>query len=140
MRQDGDGRLSAGLPVAQEDTSDHAEANAWIGEAPSSRLSSDEWGCIADSLDLSSRQLQIVQCVFDGLDEPSIGRALGLSCHTVHAHLNRLYKKVGVKSRCELIVRVFVAYLSRLSARRRRAVEAAYRRSGVGWTGAARRR
>jgi DNA-binding NarL/FixJ family response regulator len=68
---------------------------------------------IADSLDLSDRQLEIVRCVFDGLDETSISRELDISHHTVHTYLDRLYRKVGVKSRCELVVQVFLAYLSR---------------------------
>jgi DNA-binding NarL/FixJ family response regulator len=68
---------------------------------------------IADTLDLSDRQLEIGRCVFDGLDEGSISRELDISHHTVHTYLDRLYRKVGVKSRCELVVRVFLAYLSR---------------------------
>ena len=116
MRQDGSGSLRARLPGTQQNTSDHTEANACFGELPSSHLSDDWWRSIADSLDLSVRQLQIVRCIFDGFDEPTIGHKLGLSSHTIHAHLNRLYKKIRVKSRCELIVRVFLAYLSRAPA------------------------
>ncbi len=113
MHQDGNGGLRVHVPTAQRDTSSvHAKANAWIGEPPSSHMSTDEWRSIAGILGLPRRQLQIVQCVFDGLDEPSIGQELGLSSHTVHAHLNRLYKKIHVNSRCELIVRVFLAHLS----------------------------
>ena len=95
-------------------------------------LSDDKWRSIAESLGLSRRQLQIVRCVFDGLDEPSIGHQLRVFSHTVHSHLNRLYKKIRVKSRCELIVLVFLNYLSRASPSRRRASEVAPRRSGVG--------
>lgn len=117
MHQDGNSGLRAYLPAAQRDTSSvHAKANAWIGEPPSSHLSTDEWWSIAHSLDLSVRQLQIVQCVFDGFGEPSTGQELDLSSHTVHAHLNRIYKKTHVKNRCELIVRVFLAFLSQASA------------------------
>ncbi len=110
--RDGNGRLRARQPAAQTNTFDHAEANPWLREHPSSRLSNDEWRSIADSLDLSVRQLEVVRCVFDGLGEPSIGHQLGVSSHTIHAHLNRLYKKIRVKSRCELIVRVFLAYVA----------------------------
>ncbi len=92
------------------------EVNVWPGELPSSHLSNDEWRSIAELLDLSGRQQQVVRCIFDGFDEPSTAKVLGISCHTVHAHLNRLYKKIHVKSRCELIVRIFLAYLFRFPA------------------------
>ena len=112
MPQEGNGSLRPRLSAAQRDPSDHAEASAWINEPPSSNLSNDEWRRIADSLGLSVRQLQIVRGVFDGLDEPSIAHQLGVSSHTIHAHLNRLYRKIRVKSRCDLIVRVFLAYVA----------------------------
>jgi DNA-binding NarL/FixJ family response regulator len=89
------------------------QGSARISQRPSTRLRKAQWRVIADSLDLSDRQLEIVRCVFDGLDETSISRELDISHHTVHTYLDRLYRKVGVKSRCELIVRVFLAYLSR---------------------------
>lgn len=83
---------------------------------PSSHLDAREWRSVMRSLDLSDRQLEVVQCVFDGLDEPSIAEKLDVSAHTIHAHLNRLYKKICVKSRCEVIVRVFLAYVMPASA------------------------
>lgn len=92
------------------------EVSVWPGGLPSSHLSHDEWRSITELLGLTDRQQQIVRCVFDGFDEPSIAKVLGISCHTVHAHLNRLYKKIHVKSRCELIVRMFLAYLFRFPA------------------------
>ncbi|MHC4696602.1 MAG: helix-turn-helix domain-containing protein [Planctomycetota bacterium] len=111
--------LGPPLPTSQRDTlSERADEDAWIEDPPSCRLTDEEWNTIADSLDLSVRQLQIVQCIFDGYDEPSIGEELGLSSHTVHAHLNRLYKRMSVRSRCELIVHVFLAFLSRAPAGR----------------------
>ena len=54
--------------------------------------------------------------IFDGLHEESIGRQLEISSHTVHAHINRLYSKLQVKSRSELIVHVFLTYVSQVSA------------------------
>jgi DNA-binding NarL/FixJ family response regulator len=50
--------------------------------------------------------------VFDGFDQEEISRELNISPHTVHTHLDRLYRKLRVKSRCELVVLVFLAYLS----------------------------
>lgn len=77
-------------------------------------------------LQLSDRELQIIQCVFDGMKELAVAQTLGISAHTVHAHVKRLYRKLGVGNHCELLTRVFAAYValasgdeSRPSARRR---------------------
>ena len=83
----------------------------------SSCLAAQDWAAIARQLGISFRQLQIIQCVFDGLGGPEIGKALGVSPHTVHAHLARLYRALGVTSRCELIVQMFLAYLGTEEAR-----------------------
>jgi Bacterial regulatory proteins, luxR family len=44
---------------------------------------------------------------------------LGISSHTVHTHLERLYHKLAVGSRAALISRIFVEYLSLRAERRR---------------------
>lgn len=88
------------------------ESKTWSGGSPSSHLSDDQWRLIGMALGLSPRHLQIVRCIFDGLDEAAIGRELDISCCTVHAYMDRLHKKLRVRSRCDLIVRVFLAYLS----------------------------
>ncbi len=66
----------------------------------------DVWCCIADSLSLSTRELQITQGVFDDMPEKAIARELGISPHTVHTHLDRLYHKLQVSSRVALVVRI----------------------------------
>jgi len=88
------------------------ESETWGGGNPSSHLSDDQWRLIGMALGLSPRHLQIVRCIFDGLDEAAIARELGLSSCTVHAYMDRLHKKLRARSRCDLIVQVFLAYLS----------------------------
>jgi len=53
-----------------------------------------------------------VQAVFDDQNESRIARSLGISAHTVHTHIERVYRKLGVSSRVTLVVRVFVEHLS----------------------------
>jgi DNA-binding CsgD family transcriptional regulator len=79
----------------------------------STQLKDDAWAAIGDSLRLSGRERQIVTCVVEaGLDtDDEIGCRLGMSPHTVHTHLERLYKKIGVASRSHLILRVFAEYV-----------------------------
>lgn len=71
-----------------------------------------QWEHLRRKLDLSGRQLEIVQCVFDDWVSGRIALELGISDHTVHTHVERLYRKLGVNSRCELIVRVVAECLN----------------------------
>lgn len=73
---------------------------------PSRCFHAEHWQRLAGSLGLPRRQLQIVQCALDGYDLRAIAAELAISEHTVHTHLNRLYKRTGVKSRRELVARV----------------------------------
>ena len=54
-------------------------------------LSDDAWNAIAESLNLSQRETQIVQGVFDDLKDTAIAEELGISRHTVHTHIRRMY-------------------------------------------------
>lgn len=91
----------------------------WTRKPPSAHLSKADWDAISDLLDLSNRQLEIVRFLIDGYDEHAIGTQLGISSHTVHAHMNRLYKKTKVRSRGDLVVRVMIAYIARSATKKR---------------------
>lgn len=70
-------------------------------------LSPEQWRSVAAQLHLSERELQVVHGVFDDLKEAAIAQRLGISAHTVHTHLERMYRKLGVNGRCQLIIEVF---------------------------------
>ena len=53
--------------------------------------------------------------VFDDKKEVEIAQELKISAHTVHTYLGRLYRKLNVSSRAQLIVRVFAEYLAQFS-------------------------
>jgi DNA-binding CsgD family transcriptional regulator len=67
-------------------------------------------------LALSARESDIVKAVFEDQKEYCIAANLGISSHTVHTHLERIYRKLHVSSRVALVVRVFTEYLSTRSA------------------------
>jgi len=69
-----------------------------------------EWRSLSSCLGLSPRECGIVRGVFDGESEKRIAERLGLSPHTVHTYLWRIYRKLQVQSREELLVRVFVEF------------------------------
>jgi DNA-binding CsgD family transcriptional regulator len=52
---------------------------------------------------LSSREREVTQYVASGMTNTEIAQALGLSRHTVKNYLFRIFDKVGVSSRTELI-------------------------------------
>jgi DNA-binding CsgD family transcriptional regulator len=53
---------------------------------------------------LTRRQEQIVNMVIEGLPKPEIAEKLDLSAHTVKNHLYRIYEKLGISNRTELIL------------------------------------
>jgi len=69
-----------------------------------------EWRSLATCLGLSPRECGIVRAVFDGESEKGAAERLGLSPHTVHTYLWRIYRKLHVQSREELLVRVFAEF------------------------------
>jgi len=77
-------------------------------------LTYNAWKAIARSLRISDRELQIIQGIFDDRKEFAIADELKISMHTVHTHLERLYRKLGVSSRVGLILCILSEYLSSL--------------------------
>jgi DNA-binding CsgD family transcriptional regulator len=80
---------------------------------PSERLlfSNETWRLLTRSLRLSLREAQIVLAIFDDEKESAMASDLGISPHTVHTHIDRLYRKLSVSSRVALVLRIFVEYL-----------------------------
>lgn len=74
-------------------------------------VSEETWQSLGRSLSLSDRELQVVQSLFRNDAETGIAADLGISPHTVHSHIDRIHKKLGVTSRVALVVEVFRAYL-----------------------------
>jgi len=63
----------------------------------------------AEAYNLTAREREVLTMVVDGLDVAGIAEALVISVGTVKAHLHRIYKKVGVSGRAELM-RTFSAF------------------------------
>jgi DNA-binding NarL/FixJ family response regulator len=54
---------------------------------------------------LSAREQQVLQSLLDGLSEKQVAARLSLSPDTVHTYVKRLYDKLRVSSRAELLSR-----------------------------------
>lgn len=84
------------------------------GRGPS--LSEATWEHVAASLRLSGREVQILNGILQNNTPLEIANDLGISVHTVHSHLARLYRKMNVSSRAELILEVFKEYVSQYAS------------------------
>jgi DNA-binding NarL/FixJ family response regulator len=56
---------------------------------------------------LTSREEQVVALVSDGLSNRCVASELGLSEHTVKKYLFRIFEKLGISSRVELVLYAF---------------------------------
>ena len=69
------------------------------------------WAGVSQSLRLSKREVEILQCLILGDNEREVALFIGLTCRTVRTHLERIRWKLGVHTRVELIVRLCDAHL-----------------------------
>jgi DNA-binding CsgD family transcriptional regulator len=69
------------------------------------------WLSIVQSLRLSAREAQIARLLLNDATEGAIAETLSISPHTVHTHLERLYRKLNVRSRCQVVIRIFQRYV-----------------------------
>jgi DNA-binding NarL/FixJ family response regulator len=69
-----------------------------LASAPTLRSVNARWPSL-----LSKREIQVVHCLAEGLGNREIADRLKLSQHTVKNHLFRIFDKLGVSSRIELL-------------------------------------
>jgi DNA-binding CsgD family transcriptional regulator len=74
-------------------------------------ISVHEWKLMVCALALSPRESEIARLILQGMDEVQIASALRIAPRTVHAHVERAYRKAGVHSRSDLVVRLFREYV-----------------------------
>jgi DNA-binding CsgD family transcriptional regulator len=74
-------------------------------------INATDWARISDSLKLSSRESQIAFLVLADISENTIADRLAISKHTVHSHIERLYRKLAIRSRSQLVGKLFEAYV-----------------------------
>ena len=77
-------------------------------------LPDDRWSQIASECGLTQRETEIVRSVLDNLDTNDIATRLAIAPRTVRAHLEHVYRKLRLRTRCDLILLVFAASLDGL--------------------------
>lgn len=68
-----------------------------------------DWLPALAALGLSRQQQRVVALILDGKGDKQIAAALGISFHTVRTHLKRIFARLGVGDRVELVLRVLAA-------------------------------
>jgi DNA-binding CsgD family transcriptional regulator len=61
---------------------------------------------MAQSNELSKREWEVAELLLQGKSNKQIALALGIAEHTVEFHLKNIYKKLGVSSRAEAIIKL----------------------------------
>jgi len=72
-------------------------------------LTSDEWHHAMRSLTLTPQQAKIVELILHGRQDKQIASALHLSQATVRTHLARLFARLEINDRVELVLRVLAS-------------------------------
>ncbi len=65
------------------------------------------WRRVAKELGLSPQQRRIVELLLRAQRDKAIAATLGLSVPTVRTYMGRIFDRVGVADRMELVLRVF---------------------------------
>lgn len=84
----------------------------WVVIGGRLRIPQEHWQRLALALELTPRERQIAEMVVNDLTESAMARKLGIAPATVHGHLARLRKKLGVDTRCAVAVRILVEHFS----------------------------
>jgi DNA-binding CsgD family transcriptional regulator len=74
-------------------------------------ISSLAWRQIGGAARLSPRELDVARGVFDNLTESALAANLRISPHTVHSHMNRVFRKLQATTRAQLVLRVMEQFL-----------------------------
>jgi len=70
-------------------------------------FSEQEWARLEECLGLPPRQAEITKHIVYGQSDKQIARDLGITIPTVRTHVSRLFRKLGLNDRKELILHVF---------------------------------
>lgn len=100
------------LPIASGKGTGKGDAGQSVSGLGAQIVTKLGWAEMGRKLGLSRRELDVLQGVFDCVTEGELAARLGISEHTVHTHFNRLFKKLGVRTRVELVLRVMAAVVA----------------------------
>ena len=71
------------------------------------QLNAHEWRHVQERFRLAPQEARIAGLIIDGQRDKQIAAAMGLSIPTVRTYLTRIFQRIGVADRTELVVRIF---------------------------------
>ena len=77
---------------------------------PHSIFSEQEWTVLARELKLAPRQEAIARLILEGKPDKQIAQDLKLAVPTIRTHLTRLYRRLGITDRAELLTFIFAHF------------------------------
>ena len=69
-----------------------------------------QWTEIEVTLDVTHREIDVIRLILAHESEQEVARDLSIALSTVHSHMRRIYKKLDINCRSELIERVYEAH------------------------------
>ena len=75
----------------------------WIDHGSVKALFHQATSTTGEASHISDREKDVIDCVYQGLSNREIAQSLGLSPHTVKAHLNRIFRKLNIRGRSQLL-------------------------------------
>ena len=67
----------------------------------------NQWRLLIESLDLPPQQARIVELILCNRCDKQIAMKMGLRIPTVRTYLTRVYRRLGVSGRMELVLKLF---------------------------------
>lgn len=83
-------------------------------------FSEQEWTQLKQHLHLPPRQAEIARHIMCGKSDKQIASAMGISITTVRTHVSRLFRKLDLNDRMELMLHVFACLRQYDATHRRR--------------------
>jgi len=68
-------------------------------------------GLSDEDMSLTNRELEVLECLAKGLSDKGIASSLYISEHTSRTHIRNIYRKMGVSSRSQAVVKATSAGL-----------------------------
>lgn len=101
----------SGIPIhhvlKQSKTDDSAPATIGALHGP---FSDEEWVEVFQSLHMSPQQSRIIVLLVGGLGDKQIAQQLGIAIPTLRTHIGRIFTRLGVADRAELVLRIFCEF------------------------------
>jgi DNA-binding NarL/FixJ family response regulator len=72
-----------------------------------SPLEPEVWRRVVGTLGLSPQQARLVELLLCGLRDKDIAARMGVGVPTIRTYFERIFRRVGVTDRVQLIIRVF---------------------------------